>query len=190
MAAGGAAGVMSRPLSAYGDVMGQLQGEAMGNFGTAYNQVRDRALEDAATQANLAYSNMGRYGSGSHTGAVVQGVGDLASRMDLAQMGNARSQLLDYGNALPGAYQSSMLPYDTLRDVGGAYEAQQANILNDEARRFYEAQQAPWDTVAQKNALLSGTGKLGGVAKGTATTPQPGWGERALGYTAMVGGGK
>lgn len=167
-----------------GNVFSNVAGEAQGQVSPALQTVLDRARENAATEANLAFSGAGRYGSGSHAEALGRGVSDTTANLLLNQMNTARGQL-------PTAYQGALSPSQTLLDVGGLREAETANQLSDEARRFREAQDLPFTDVARRNAIYTGAGSLGGSGSSTATTPgTPLW-QSALGYgTYGLGAGK
>ena len=98
-------------------------------------------------------------------------------------------QLLNYGNAMPGAFQTAMAPGQQLQQIGANYENLAGNQINDQLRIFNEMQNRPWEQLARSNAIYSGVGGLG--AKSTSTSQQPGtnWGQTALGYgLAGLGG--
>lgn len=177
-AANAASGATAQPLQGFSDMFGQLLGEAQGGD----SAMMQRAMERARESADLSFSGMGRYGGGAHSEALGRGLMDA----QLDQINNSRSQLMNYGQAIPGAYQASLAPSQTMLDVGGLREAQTANELNDQARRFYEGQETPFTDLAQRNALYTGAGALGGTTRGTATVPGTNWGQTAAGYGAQA----
>lgn len=190
-AANNATGVLNKPLDMYGGMMDTLGAEANGQISPALDAVLKRSTEDAMTAANLSASASGRYGGGMHSEALGRGIADATNNAVLGQMNSARGQLLNYGNALPGAYDASLAPYQTMLNVGQLNEAQSANQLNDAARIFQEQQNLPFEDAAKRNAVYTGAGQLGGSGYATATTPGTSFGQTALGYGLMgLGSGK
>jgi hypothetical protein len=175
-------GMMSKPLEYISGGLDQIQGDMQGNFSQPFMDVLARAQGDAMDSANLSMSSAGRYGSGAHSGAVTEAVGDVTANAMLGQMNNARNQLLDYAGAMPDAYETQMTPMQTLMQLGGMNEANQAGALSDEARRFYEAQDVPFDDLARRAAIYQGAGQLGRTGSSTTTTPGVNYGQAAVGY--------
>ena len=132
-----------------------------------------RAMERARDNIDLSFSSMGRYAGGAHNEALGRGLLDA----QLGQINTARGQL-------GTAYQNALAPSETLMGAGGARDAYAQSQLQDTARQFYEKQQTPFDDVAQRNAILTGAGQLGGSTYGQAVNKVP-LGNQLLGYGAQ-----
>ena len=180
--ASNSSGMMAKPLEYISGGLDQIRGDMQGNFSQPFMDVLGRMQSDAMDAANLSMSSAGRYGSGAHSGAVTEAVGDVTASAMLGQMNNARNQLLDYASAMPGAYETQATPMQTLMQLGGMNEANKAGALSDEARRFYEAQDVPFDDLARRAAIFQGAGQLGRTGSSTTTTPGVNYGQAALGY--------
>lgn len=174
-----------------------------------------RTSDDIAGSANLMASAAGRYGSGGHQNVIADSVGDVSSRMRMANYDTERGYMQDAigslfnagqqqqnninGNtaALMSAYGGMMQPSQTMMDIGGMYEDLYGRQLNDQLRIFNERQQQPWNQIAHLNAIASGAGQLGGSGQTVAQGPSrmmSGLGGALGGYSMFgplgaVGGG-
>ena len=149
-----------------------------------------KSAQDAASDAvNLSMSGAGRYGSAVHTDALAKAVGDVTNKAMLDFQGMANNQLMGYGGALPGAFQTALQPSQALMGVGANYENLAANMQQDQRRIFDEMQNNPWDLLAKMNAIGSGAGQLGSSQTQKVTQPGTNWLQTGLGYGLQALGG-
>ena len=174
----GMEGTANQNMQNFQNVLGDVSSEAQGNISDA----GARAMQQVKDAVNLGMDASGRGFSSLHSQALGQGMQDVL----YDQINTARGQL-------PGAFDMALAPNQLLTDIGGTYEQQEANRLQDEYRRFYDDFDRQRDLIGWKSAIGQGAGQLGGTAGSnrTVTTPGPNWGQTALGYgTAALGAGK
>jgi hypothetical protein len=173
--ASNAAAPMQNPMAAYSGMMQTLNPIAQGDFSndTTFNNTLGRAQQDARTGVDLSMSGAGRYGGAMHQGNIAREIGDLTNRAMLQRQDWASQQMQNYGNAMPQAFQTAMMPAQAMMGVGSAYEGLAGNYLNEEMRKFDAQKNAKWDDIARLNAIATGAGQLGGTTSGTAQVPNP-----------------
>lgn len=173
-------------------------GQMLGGGDPHFQNVLDQATRRAGDAVNLQASSMGRTGSGANQGVLAREVGDLSARMMSDQYNRERDRqvqavgmiddqrntaannMMNATGMLPAAYQGSMMPYQTMRDVGSSYEDLYGRQLNDQLRIAQETQNAP---LANIQALLGIAGGAGQYGTQTQTAQMPGTGlSNALGY--------
>ena len=179
-----------------------LSGVARGDFLNGgdpnFQNVMNQATGRAADSVNLMASSMGRSGSGANQGVLAREVGDLSARMLSDQYNKERgyqmqatgmiddqrntanNNVLNSIGMLPGAYQAAQSPYDTMRNVGGAYEDLYGRQLNDQLRIAQETRDAPLTNIQQLLGIASGAGQYGNNTQ-TAQMPSNTM-SQALGY--------
>lgn len=137
-----------------------------------------RNADDMRYQTGVAASGMGRYGSGGHEGVLQKSVGDMAGGLRYQNYNTEANRQMDaigslfnagqtgLGNiqggtqALSGAYDASLDPFNTMMGVGQTYQNQNQAILNDNARIQQEkrtAQTAPIDWMANLGRVFGGS---------------------------------
>lgn len=175
-------------------VVGRLTQQATGAFNPndnpGFQSVLNQALDSAGNAVNMNASAAGRYGSGTHQGVAGKTAGDIAgtltsneygdwkNRRDAANSGlfNAgqqqQSNINNNNQALFGAYQNTLQPYQDKIGVGGMFEDLVGRQMNDEMRKWQGMQQAPKSAVEWLNAIGSGAGSLGGTSGTSAQGPK------------------
>lgn len=158
------------------DALGGIRSTATGAFdinsNPAYAGIRQRAMDAASNAANLNASGAGRYGSGTHQGAVSRAVGDVASNMDFNEYNNwqgrqtaAQQQLFNAGQQgqanMGNAYSGMQKPIQDLMGVGAMNEDLYGRTLNDQLRITNERQNAPLANIQALLAAASGAGNYG-----------------------------
>lgn len=183
----GQTGGMSSGLSALQGIVGVGPGNVDPNF----QKVVDRSVQKASEGANSMAAGMGRYGSGAHTGVLARETGDLANRMYSDHYQQNINNIMNASAMMPSAYQASMMPYDTMRQVGGAYEDLYGRQLNDQLRIAQETRDAPLKNIQNLLGIAGGAGQYG-TSQQTAQMPNNGL-SQALGYglggLSMLGSG-
>lgn len=76
-----------------------------------------------------------------------------------------------YAGLAPSIYQSQFAPAERLASVGSAYEGQNQKEIQAAIDNWNAWQQAPWNELAAANAIISGSGSLGGTTTQTASAP-------------------
>lgn len=148
-----------------GDAVGRFRNEAL-----AGEIQREQALQQTA--ANSLMGNQ-QAGLGAITG--VQGA-NIANQVGA---GSTFADQLRAGQGLAGTfsgmagdlYNQQFAPYQQLAGVGAQYEDLATRSMQDSINRWDSAQQAPWQRLANYNALLTGAGQLGST--GSTTVPGP-----------------
>lgn len=147
---------------------------------SAYQTYRSDLAGDVRNAVNMNAAGAGRYGSGMHTGNMVNEMTNALSRADLSQMGRLDALNQQRFNAgqqgmqnLGTAYDMQNQPISDLSGVGSAYEGLNANILNDQLRIADAQMNAPRRAVEWYQAINSGAGALGNTTQTTAQTPNP-----------------
>lgn len=131
-----------------------------------YATLRNNAANDALTSVNSVFNNSGRFGGGSNAKAAGEGVANAIAGLDYANFNNDRTFQLAAANALPQAYQSSLLPSQTQGAVGSAQDANQQGILQGN----YDLQQRQANNQTDWLAKLSSILQSPAGAAGTTTT--------------------
>jgi hypothetical protein len=185
--ASNAAAPMQNPMTAYSGMMQTLNPIAQGDFSndTTFNNTLGRAQQDARTGVDLSMSGAGRYGGAMHQGNIAREIGDLTNRAMLQRQDWASQQMQNYGNAMPQAFQTAMMPAQAMMGVGSAYEGLAGNYLQEQADRFDAQRNAKWDDIARLNAIAHGAGQLGGSKTEVKTSPNPNYSSPAQ----IFGGG-
>lgn len=149
-------------------------------IGNAWNQImtptyeaeRNRGLQAQTTGASLFNAGQDR---------TMQGI-DLFGGM--YSQGNAdatRSMAM-----LPSLYGYGQMPGQAMLDVGGIYEGQAQNYINDDQARYDYQANAPWQYLQQYAGMMSG---LPDFSSSTQTSTQPGPNRlmQGLGAAASIG---
>ena len=168
-------GDLQKPLEAYSQQLDYLNPIAGGDFTNdpTFNQTLGAAQRDARYNVDLGASGAGRYGSAVHQGNVAREVGELTNRAMLDRQRWAQGALGQATQGLGQAYGMSMMPYDTMRQVGGYGEDLMGRQMNDQLRIFNEQQAAPLSALQNFMALSSGAGALGGTGTSRSAQTSP-----------------
>lgn len=134
-------------------------------IGNAWNQImtpvyeaeRNRGLQAQQTGASLFNAGQDRtlQGIDLYGGMAAQGNADATRTMAM----------------LPSLYGYGQMPGQAMLDVGGIYEGQAQNYINDDRARYDYAANAPWQYLQQYAGMMSG---LPDFSSSTQTSTQPG----------------
>lgn len=156
-------GLMNAPLQSVSNLSEMASGKLIG--GNPYvNTVLQNALGSLATNINEQMSSYGRYGSGAHTGALAQGLGNVATsalmnqyNTDVTRMLQA-NQLMQQGqlgqmqaagqlsNARSAAYLNAL-------QGAGVLDKYQQDIINANMQKWNEEQQQNWSRLGAYSTL-------------------------------------
>lgn len=165
-------------------------GQDYGTNDPAFATLRANAANDAQTAINGQFNNSGRFGGGSNALKVGEGVTNALAGIDVNQLNNDRAFQLSAANALPGAYQSSLLPSSTIAGVGAATDANNQGILQGKYDLNQRTNNNQTDWLAKLSSILQAPGALAGSTS-TTTSPAPQqtpWYQSILGLgTAALG---
>lgn len=184
------AGIAGAPNAAYSsgiqgalDTLGRTAaGEGIGVEAPGYQAVRDRLQNDVMTGVNSTFTNSGRFGSGSHVGAAVDGLTSNLGALDMAQFNAGLDRQVQAAGMLPGLYDALQAPNDRTLALGAMQDADsQASLLaqNDLFRRQN-------DTSRQN--LIELLGAFTGSQGNAGMQEQPQWWQQALGLGAGIVG--
>lgn len=134
-------------------------------IGNLYNQMmtplaeaeRNRGLQAQTTGASLFNAGQDR---------TLQGIDLFGGMYSQGNADAARSQAL-----LPSLYSYGQMPGQAMLDVGGIYENQAQNYINDDRARYDYQANAPWQYLQQYAGMMSG---LPDFSSSTQTSTQPG----------------
>jgi hypothetical protein len=155
-----------------------LQGSAtMGNAENSLNQfiggqtnpyldaMYNQAAGKVAGSVNSNFSNAGRYGSGAHTGALTEGLGNMATNLyggayenDAARRMQAIGMAPTFGNA---AYQDA----SQLLNAGQILQDQGQQNKDFAFQQYQEGENLPYKNLAAMSGVFGSN--LGGVSKTT-----------------------
>lgn len=148
-----------------------------GDYGTndpAFATLRANAANDAQTAINGQFNNSGRFGGGSNASKVSEGVTNALAGVDVNQLNNDRAFQLSAAGALPGAYQSSLLPSSTVAGVGAAQDANSSGILQGNYDLDQRTKNNQTDWLARLSSILQSPAALAGQTNtSTTTSPTP-----------------
>lgn len=85
---------------------GVAHGDFVGHNDPNYDIVRKKALEDAATEAGMVASGMGRTGSDYHQDAVARQVGETGASMDMARLKEEQDRQFQANSLIDSLRQS------------------------------------------------------------------------------------
>lgn len=166
---------------AIGDTMGEFgaiaSGERMGGNDAAWAGVKDQV----ATDVNATLQGSGRFGGGSHAGALAKGLAGV----DLQREQSNEQRQMAAAGMLPGLYQGSQLPGQAQLQAGQTMDAWNSAKAQDTARIFDATRNAGWNTLQRGGSIFAGTAPVSGT---TQTESQPWWkvgtglGATALGF--------
>lgn len=161
----------------------------------AYQRYKSRQLDDVADRTNLGASSAGRYGSGAHTGQLVDSLSGASDAMDMQQFGRMdalNSQRFNAGQQgianMPAAYQMGQMPAQSLMGIGAQREDLVTRQNQANLNRFNEQQNRPWEQLAKANAIYTGAGSMGGTSTQTSQAPGQSPLATGIGYgTGLLG---
>lgn len=159
-----------------------LQATARGDFVNS-NPYLNKQISDTGNYVsdaiNSQFSAAGRTGSDAHAGVLAQKLGELSNNYrsqnyqqerqnQLGAAGTIGQQQLGGIAALPGVQDAQYADFSKLGQVGGAYEGQAQNQLQDALSRWNFQQQTPWQNLTNYANIINGAGS---GQTGTSTTP-------------------
>lgn len=140
------------------------------NDDPGFKQVADQARDYVNANASAA----GRYGSGTHQGALVSQIGDLGARQfnnwqarqDAANQGLFAAGQTGIGN-IGTAFTGAQAPAQLMMNIGGQRDAYQQRLLDAARAQYDESELAPWQNLSRLYQIASGIGGLGGTSATT-----------------------
>lgn len=134
-------------------------------IGNLWNQINVPAWEQERNRGLTAQQTMGSlYDSGANR--TLQGIDMFGGMNSQANADAARATALQ-----PSLYAYGMQPGQNMLDVGGMYEQQAGNYLQDDVNRYNQPYQSAWDHLQNYAGLMSGLPDFSSSAQ---TTTQPG----------------
>ncbi len=88
------------------NLSGVAKGDFIGQNDPNYERLRQRAMENASTEAGMAASGLGRSGSDYHQTAVARQVGDTVAGMDMARLKEEQDRQLQANSLIDQLRQS------------------------------------------------------------------------------------
>ena len=174
----------------------QLQGSANGDYLNSnqyLNKVIDNANQKTANGVNMQFSLGGRYGSGAHTNALADQIGQqtdsmlmqnyaterqnqLAAQNGILGAGTAaNSTLLNATQQAPTLSQAMYNPYQQLANVGSQYENLSQKQLQSDIDKYYATQQQPYQQLQAYSDFINGvSNKYGTTSSATKGSGQSG----------------
>lgn len=164
------------------------QGQAL-NAANSYSSImganQDRRMQGAGQGSNIYQTGLNQQQNALMAGKGIQ-ADNYARRMNagtsLYNMGQGGlNNMLGAAGQLPGQYQAMLAPWQTMRDIGGAYEDLYGRQLNDQLRIGQETMNSPLTNIQRLLAISSGAGGYG-TTQQTAQGPNNTFGQ-------ILGGG-
>lgn len=155
-------------------------GQDYGMNDPGYAALRQNTINDTQAAVNQEFNASGRFGGGTHVGALGEGIGKATSALDYANFQNDRNWQATAAGLLPQAYQSSLLPSATIGGVGAAQDANTQAALLGQNDLFRRKNDATLNKLGQESSILGGTAGAAGTTS-TTTTPATPWWQSALG---------
>lgn len=185
-------GFSGSQIAARNTMSGFADRSMMGEGNPYLRRALDTANESTRDAVNMNAMAAGRYGSANHATAMAKAINDSNSsalfgqyNQDADRVMNASTQQFNMGqqgiNNMRTLYENSLMPANTLLQVGAAKEQQMQNLINDKRRIFEEEQSRPWELLERRNAIMSGAGRLGD-ARTVQTSSTPNVAQAALNY--------
>ena len=159
------------------------------NAANSYSSIlganQDRRMQGAAQGSNIYQTGLNQQQNALMAGKGIQ-ADNYARRMNagtsLYNMGQGGlNNMLGAAGQLPGQYQAMLAPWQTMRDIGGAYEDLYGRQLNDQLRIGQETMNSPLTNIQRLLAISSGAGGYG-TTQQTAQGPNNTFGQ-------ILGGG-
>lgn len=153
-------GVGNLRMSAMADEIARQQGQQLQAAGMLGNE-QQRGFGNALSAVG---------GIGQTQGANLSNMVGAGSQISAA--GNqAANQVAQFAGLAPSIYDQQFAPSERLASVGAANEDLATRQKNDQIARYNSQQQEPWSRLAAYNALIGGSGSLGGTQTSTAQQP-------------------
>lgn len=153
-------GVGNLRMQAMADEIAREQGQQLQAAGMLGNE-QQRGFGNALSAVG---------GIGQTQGANLANIVGAGSQIN--QAGNqAANQVAQFAGLAPSIYDQQYAPAERLASVGAANEDLATRQKNEEIARYNAGQQEPWNRLAAYNALIGGSGQLGGTSTSTAQQP-------------------
>lgn len=172
----------------YGDMADAYDGNTPG-----ISTLRNKVIDDTMVNTNALFGNSGRFGGGSHSKALGEGLGNALAGFDAntydksvanryASAG-ARSGLAQQANAnagaataaLPGLFAAGQLPASIYGQVGAAQDANANAVRQGDFDLQTRTKNARTDQLAKLSSIAAGNAQSGGQTSTTTTPQQPWW---------------
>lgn len=162
-----------------GDLSANIYGNgyqnAVQNQQNAANSIQ--SAYDTGQNRNLSYTNLLDQISNEKNNQSLNAANALNS-----QTNTANQQKLTGAALAPQLAGQDYTDLQNLLSVGGAYDTQANNQIQDLLSRYNYGQQQPWNLLSQYGGVVSGLGNLGGTTNSTSTQPDNS-------TTSLIGGG-
>jgi hypothetical protein len=153
-----------------------------------YQNVRNKAANDAQTMINAQFNNSGRLGGYTADKALGEGVTNAISSLDYGNYQNninnrynslnAQAGLQQQGvnnafgasSSLPGLFSAGQMPASIYGAVGAGQDANANAQRQAENDLYMRVNGAPWNTLGQASSILSGTAQAGGTTTNQVNT--------------------
>lgn len=136
---------------------------------------------------DAAMSGAGRYGSGQHTDVMARALAESADPILAQDYTQGLQRAGQWAQLMPTLDQAQYAPAQQLMAAGQYTQDRAQAQLNDQIKMYNAQQSYPWEQLARYNAIIQGTGGLGGTSVSASTPYQPSTMQRLLGG-AMAGG--
>jgi hypothetical protein len=172
---------------AFDALSGMASGQGMGAEDPYLTTMLDANARTTANRVNSSMSGAGRYGSGAHTELLSRGITEATAPLLYQANEAGRQRQMQAAQMLPQAYDAQFAPSRQLAGIGDFYQGREQEQINNLIARHDQAENRPWQLLAQANAIYGGAGAMGGT--GTRMTPYqgPSTAQSALGG-AIAGG--
>ena len=185
-------GFSGSQLAARDTMAGFADRSMMGESNPHLRRALDAANASTRDAVNMNAIAAGRYGSADHATALARAINDSNTNAlfgqynsDADRVMGASAQQFNMGQQgianMRTLYENSLMPAQTMLQVGAAREQDRQNRINDRLRLFEERQNRPWEVLERRNAILAGAGRLGSTGS-VQTTSTPNVAQAALNY--------
>lgn len=129
-------------------------GNRIGMQDPGYREVRDKVESDTLSGVSSLFSNMGRYGGGSHVQTATDELGATLGRMDMGQYNQSLDRQIAASQLLPSLYQAGMAPSATALQIGQTQDADALAKRQAEYELFNRTSDPNFTHIAKHMSLL------------------------------------
>ena len=186
-------GAANNPAYSQGinDSIGQTAKIAGGQYlngGNPYFEANlGKTLNDTASGINAGLGSSGRLGSNLQVQSLAEGLGNVSNQARSQNYETEYSRMMQAQQALPGLYQSSLLPSATQLQVGQLQDANSLAQRQAEYELWARQNNVGWDALSKASSILGGTAPYGGTTQ-TQQTPGASPFQQILGAGIGLGG--
>jgi hypothetical protein len=120
------------------------------------NNLFSTMADKVKTGVNTNFAQGGRYGSGSHTGAMTEALGDLATKVYADNYMKERGVMDAMASKAPQLGEMDYSDIAKLQTVGGAREELSQRMLTDAIKRYEFEQRKPYEKLREYQASVGG----------------------------------